>query len=187
MPQNDIDKILEDIKKRRERAQASQTAKPAVEPEKPAAPVITEEKPVSAPVIETRISEKDKATLSRFINNTPEPQPESFASAELDTQFENTDYVSKKSEDYIDENFMKFFTQSVIVTKTPEETEGVQVKRKKGGFFKRKYITDSLSLNIETLEEEEEKVKSVIAKTYAYYFKHTDKLPLEFKNLLNKF
>ena len=159
MPQNDIDKILEDIKKRRERAQASQTAKPAVEPEKPAAPVITEEKPVSAPVIETRISEKDKATLSRFINNTPEPHPESFASAELDTQFENTDYVSKKSEDYIDENFMKFFTQSVIVTKTPEETEGVQVKRKKGGFFKRKYITDSLSLNIETLEEEEEKRK----------------------------
>ncbi|MBP0980501.1 MAG: hypothetical protein J6Q18_02950, partial [Oscillospiraceae bacterium] len=54
---------------------------------------------------------------------------------------------------------MKFFTQSVIVTKSPEETSELQVKRKKGGFFKRKYITDSLSLNIETLEEEEEKRK----------------------------
>ena len=48
----------------------------------------------------------------------------------------------------------------------------------------RAFLFDSV---YKLVAEEEEKVKSVIAKTYAYYFKHTDKLPLEFKNLLNNY
>ena len=154
MPQSDIDKILAELKQRKAQ---SQTA-PAVKETAPVqAPVQEkqEEKPVTPPVPENRMSEKDRNTLSRFINSSAEEETDT----ELDAQFENTEYVSKKSEDYIDENFMKFFTQSVIVTKSPEETNNLQVKRKKGGFFKRKYITDSLSLNIESLEEEEEKKK----------------------------
>lgn len=170
MPQSDIDKILEEIKLRRQQTQTVPTATAVIEPEnKPADE--TPRQNIPAPQKQSRISEKDKATLSRFINNTeqpekkqaepvqPQPKQQSFVSEELDAQFADTEYVSKKSEDYIDENFMKFFTQSVIVTKSPEETSELQVKRKKGGFFKRKYITDSLSLNIETLEEEEEKRK----------------------------
>ena len=160
MPQSDIDKILADIKKRKEQSQASQpvTQQTAV--------AVADRQPETetAPVKNNRISEKDKEKLSQFINSSPAPKTsETLRPAEeieLDTQFATTDYVSKKSEDYIDENFMNFFTQSVIVTKSPEETQQLQVKRKKGGFFKRKYITDSLSLNIETLEEEEEKKKT---------------------------
>lgn len=165
MPQSDIDKILAEIKQRKELSQASQPAADAPQPHTAVAVATQPEetRPESAPQKHSRISEKDKAMLSRFINSSAEnekpqadPQP-AAEDGELDAQFENTEYVSKKSEDYIDENFMKFFTQSVIVTKSPEETSNLQVKRKKGGFFKRKYITDSLSLNIETLEEEEEK------------------------------
>ncbi|MBR4036369.1 MAG: hypothetical protein IKJ05_06550 [Oscillospiraceae bacterium] len=164
MPQSDIDKILADIKKRKERSQAAQTVKQSPQQTESAVAVAVRQKdpqPESAPQTHSRISEKDKAMLSRFINSSAEPEEKTAVlpveDSELDAQFENPEYVSKKSEDYIDENFMKFFTQSVIVTKTPEETANLQVKRKKGGFFKRKYITDSLSLNIETLEEEEEK------------------------------
>ena len=170
MPQSDIDKILEEIKLRRQQTQTVPTATAVIEPENKPADQSPRQN-IPAPQKQSRISEKDKATLSRFINNTeqpekkqaepvqPQPKQQSFVSEELDAQFADTEYVSKKSEDYIDENFMKFFTQSVIVTKSPEETSELQVKRKKGGFFKRKYITDSLSLNIETLEEEEEKRK----------------------------
>ncbi|MBR5805834.1 MAG: hypothetical protein IKY30_03560 [Oscillospiraceae bacterium] len=162
MPQSDIDKILADIKKRKEQSQASQSA-----PQQSAVAVAVQQPDTqteSAAVKNSRISEKDKEKLSRFINSSPAQKADAPVPAaeeiELDTQFATTDYVSKKSEDYIDENFMNFFTQSVIVTKSPEETQQLQVKRKKGGFFKRKYITDSLSLNIETLEEEEEKRKT---------------------------
>ena len=169
MPQPDIDKILAEIKRKKERSQTAASAQGvsqrtntavavAVQPEE------TETQPKQQ--AKSRISEKDKAMLSRFINSSRQPEKPAAEREELqqlsddtrlDASFENTEYVSKKSEDYIDENFMKFFTQSVIVTKSPEETGNLQIKRKKGGFFKRKYITDSLSLNIETLEEEEEK------------------------------
>lgn len=162
MPQSDIDKILEDIKKRRQQSQAQQ---PVQSPQRTAVAVAPhpETEAESADVKHSGISEKDKAMLSRFINSSSDekiPEPESDQSDnELDTTYSDEGYVSKKSEDYIDENFMNFFTQSVIVTKSPQETSELQVKRKKGGFFKRRYITDSLSLNIESLEEEEEKRK----------------------------
>ena len=163
MPQPDIDKILAEIKRKKERSQTAASAQGvsqrtntavavAVQPEE------TETQPKQQ--AKSRISEKDKAMLSRFINSSRQPEKPAAEREELqqlsddtrlDASFENTEYVSKKSEDYIDENFMKFFTQSVIVTKSPEETGNLQIKRKKGGFFKRKYITDSLSLNIETM------------------------------------
>ena len=161
MPQSDIDKILADIKKRKEQSQASQpvTQQTAV--------AVADRQPETetAPVKNNRISEKDKEKLSQFINSSPAPKTsETLRPAEeieLDTQFATTDYVSKKSEDYIDENFMNFFTQSVIVTKSPEETQQLQVKRKKGGFFKRKYITDSLSLNNSGRRGRKEKDKEI--------------------------
>lgn len=47
---------------------------------------------------------------------------------------------------YVDDKFVDFFTQSIAVIK--DDTPQVKVKRKKNIFFKKKYITDSLTLNI---------------------------------------
>ena len=173
MPQNDIDKILEELKQRREKSQPVQTAK--AESEKPLA-VEAPQPEAEKPAPESKISDKDKATLSRFINKTEEPAPQPVP--QLDTKYDDSQYISKKSEDYIDENFMNFFTQSVIVTKTPEETSNLQVKRKKGGFFKRKYITDSLSLNLEALEQEEKERESKAAKRQRRKAEITKDMPL---------
>ena len=155
MPQSDIDKILAEVRKRKEQSQNTPAAEKAAPVQQAVAVKKTEQQPAILPEPENRMSEKDKNTLSRFINSSAKDEKDD----ELDARFEDTEYVSKKSEDYIDENFMKFFTQSVIVTKSPEETSELQVKRKKNSFFKRKYITDSLSLNIENLEAEEESKK----------------------------
>ncbi len=155
MPQSDIDKILAEVRKRKEQSQNTQAAEKAAPVQQAAAVKKAEQQPAIPTEPENRMSEKDKNTLSRFINSSAKEEKDD----ELDARFEDTEYVSKKSEDYIDENFMKFFTQSVIVTKSPEETSELQVKRKKNNFFKRKYITDSLSLNIENLEAEEENKK----------------------------
>ena len=156
MAQSDIDKILEDIKRRKEQsAQSTRSAAPAPAEEKPApaAESAVPEEPAavksSAPV-ESALSEDSKRALASFIKGSPEEEDVP------DTAFSEPDYVSKKSEDYIDENFMHFFTQSVIVTKAPEETGNVQIKRKKNNPFKRKYITDSLSLNMENMDDEED-------------------------------
>ena len=183
MPQNDIDKILEEIKKRKEQSQSAQTV---TTEQKTTEPVAVESAPQEEPAPqphekatpqpESRISEKDKATLSRFINKAPEHVTQT--SVELDTDFGSGEFISKKSEDYIDENFMNFFTQSVIVTKTPDETAGLQVKRKKGSWFKRKYITDSLSLNIEALEEEEKALEEKAAKRQRRKAEITKDIPL---------
>ncbi len=177
MAQSDIDKILEDIRKRKERTGHKPVAE---QPQQPSAEAEPAEQPKIQPraeVKEDTISESGRQALSAFMNNT---LPEDNAGEEkLDAEFENPEYVSKKSEDYIDENFVKFFTQSVIVTKTPEETGQVQIKRKKGGFFKRKYITDSLSLNIDNLEEKEEEVEEKPSLFRKREKKHTaDNMPI---------
>ena len=132
MPQSDIDKILEDIRKRKERS----GRKPASDIPAEQAVAVTQPEPGKhqrPEVKEDTISESGRRALSAFMNNSLPSEDKS--DEKLDAEFEDSEYVSKKSEDYIDENFVKFFTQFVIVTKAPEETGQVQVKRKKGGFF----------------------------------------------------
>ncbi len=148
MAQSDIDKILEDIKKRKEQSQTNSTLQSTKENETSSTPLIKEHENTQE---EKHISDEGKKLLSQFINEEKAEKPE------FDKEFDENEYESKKSEDYIDENFMNFFTQSVIVTKTPEQTSEMKIKRKKSGFFKRKYVTDSLSLNIDALKEQEEK------------------------------
>ncbi len=152
MANTDIDKILRDIKRRKEQSgsPAGAAVKVIDKPEKPQ----PENPPVEKEEIQhSNISESGKQTLSDFINNSmPKDDDNDF-----DRHFDELDYVSKKSEDYIDEGFMEFFTTSVIVTKAPDRTEKPNIKRKKNGLFRRGYVTDSLSLNIEKLEEEENK------------------------------
>ena len=62
--------------------------------------------------------------------------------------------VKKDAQTIVDDKFVSFFTQSIAV---PKETSDkpVTIKKKKHGFFKHKYITDSLSLSID--EEDMEK------------------------------
>ena len=70
--------------------------------------------------------------------------------------------VNVNAASYVDEKFVDFFTTSVAVPKTPSTTE-ILVKRKKGGFFHKKYITDSLTLSIP--QEEVDKRQQKVVKT----------------------
>ncbi len=179
MAEKDIDKILRDIKKRKEMSQQA-----AVKPEVKQQEQSKTEDVTTAFQRETAkadnsaaekahggLSDRGKQTLADFINNS---LPENDGQ---DTFFGEIDAAGKKSEDYIDENFMNFFTSSVIVTKGPGETKGLNIKRKKGSFLRRGYVTDSLSLNIEKLEDEEkkraEKEKRRLEKEAAKAVKHT--------------
>lgn len=154
MEQRDIDKILEDIKKRKRQSEQRRVAAVSAEIKSdkgdreikiPVQPV-EKPKPAEKPNVEKEVIERDKKVLSGFLNGDDDGD---FAA-----------HTAKKSEDYIDENFKNFFTQSVIVTKTPEQTSNVDIKRKKG-FFKRKYVTDSLSLKTPVQDEESTKPKIV--------------------------
>lgn len=139
MSQLDIDKLLEDIRNEKKKNETNTSN-------------LVEEKNIS-PVTkndEEKISDKDKKTLSNFLNGKDKKSEDS---EKEDVPVLEEQYSSKTSEDYMDENFMKFFTQSVIVTKTPEETGEIKIKKKKSGFFRKKYITDSLTLNVDALEE----------------------------------
>ena len=136
MAQSDIDKILAEIKRNKEKSADGVQQQKSMPPKS------------DTPQQPAEISADSRQALQQFINDDNSREDE-----ELDAEFPVEEYVSKKSEDYIDENFMNFFTQSVIVTKSPEKIGNVNVKRKKIGFFKRRYITDSLSLNIEQLQE----------------------------------
>ena len=75
---------------------------------------------------------------------------------------------------YVDEKFVDFFTQSIAVPKPePKRTTGeIVVKRKKLGFFKKKYITDSLSLSIpqEEIDKRQQKVAKPSTQEFAKNF-----------------
>ena len=92
MPQNDIDKILEELKMRKAKAQS---AKPVDVPQ-PVKETPIADKPVETVKKDVRISEKDKETLSRFINKSSEPEPEDHI--QLVTVPDQNQYTSKKSD-----------------------------------------------------------------------------------------
>ncbi len=160
MANTDIDKILRDIKRRKELSRNTGPVTISAENTEPAEDKA--ERTVETAVVPQEkgkegqsragLSEKSKQTLSDFINNSMEKQPD------RDDVFAVSENISKKSEDYIDDGFMEFFTSSVIVTKNPEHTGKLDIKRKKNGLFRRGYVTDSLSLNMEKLEDEEKKL-----------------------------
>ena len=72
----------------------------------------------------------------------------------------NRNTVSITAASYVDEKFVDFFTTTVAVEREP--TSEIIVKRKKGGFFRKKYITDSLTLSIP--QEEVDKRQQKVAK-----------------------
>ncbi|MBQ6928759.1 MAG: hypothetical protein IJN27_00430 [Oscillospiraceae bacterium] len=81
---------------------------------------------------------------------------------EVDENLESRDRnkVSVTAASYVDEKFVDFFTTTVAVERQP--TSEIIVKRKKGGFFRKKYITDSLTLSIP--QEEVDKRQQKVAK-----------------------
>ena len=76
----------------------------------------------------------------------------------LDEKNRNT--VSITAASYVDDKFVDFFTTTVAVERQP--TSEIVVKRKKSGFFRKKYITDSLTLSIP--QEEVDKHQQKVAK-----------------------
>ena len=76
----------------------------------------------------------------------------------LDGKSKNTVNITAAS--YVDEKFVDFFTTTVAVERQP--TSEIVVRRKKGGFFRKKYITDSLTLSIP--QEEVDKRQQKVAK-----------------------
>ena len=76
----------------------------------------------------------------------------------LDERNKNTVNITAAS--YVDDKFVNFFTTTVAVERQP--TSEILVKRRKGGFFRKKYITDSLTLSIP--QEEVDKRQQKVAK-----------------------
>ena len=138
LPQNDIDKILEELKARRQRSKTvSDTA-----PQPVSKPEPDVEKQAEETVKEVQISEKDKATLSRFINNTDKDSaPVSSDSGQLDTQFEKDGYVSKIDSVY-SESMVEHFTDRMKVYKVKSGFEFL-----KAFDFKLNYLKSDKNLN----------------------------------------
>lgn len=183
----DIDKILQDIKSRQggttpassgvsqsrlqeiikaETAAKSSTAvhTPLQNTEKPSVEV-TEQKTVSADANRNTAHEIESEFLSKLATALKENPAVSDLVEEQPVMVEDgkpEKPVSVTAASYVDEKFVDFFTQSIAVPKAPSTTE-IIVKRKKHGFFKKKYITDSLSLSIP--QEEIDKRQQKVAKT----------------------
>ena len=186
----DIDKILQDIKSRQGAAQpaaapstASQSrlqdiikaetaaksgAVSASQPQQSDAkpPVeIKEQKTVSADANRNTAHEIENEFLSKLATALKENPAVSDLVEDEPAPIENgkpEKPVSVTAASYVDDKFVDFFTQSIAVQR-PESTSEIVIKRKKHGFFKKKYITDSLSLSIP--QEEIDKRQQKVAKT----------------------
>ena len=178
----DIDKILKDIKSRQGTA-ATPVVKPVdtdrlkeiIKAETAAKAVVSDS---VAPKAVAPVEVKETKTVTADVTRNTAPIENEFLS-KLATALKENPAVSDLVEDqpapmedgkpeksinvtaasYVDDKFVDFFTQSIAVPKAPSSTE-IIVKRKKHGFFKKKYITDSLSLSIPQEEIDKRQHKS---------------------------
>ena len=193
----DIDKILKDIKNR-QGATASSAVKPAdtdrlkeiIKAETAAKATVSES---VAPKTVAPVEVKETKTVTADANRNTAPIENEFLS-KLATALKENPAVSDLVEDqpaviedgkpeksinvtaasYVDDKFVDFFTQSIAVPKAPSTTE-IIVKRKKHGFFKKKYITDSLSLSIPQEEIDKRQHKSSTAELSRDFLKNAAK------------
>ncbi|MBP1570403.1 MAG: hypothetical protein J6C76_00715 [Oscillospiraceae bacterium] len=186
----DIDKILQDIKSRQGAAQPA--AAPSTASQSRLQDIIKAETAaksgaVSAPQSQQSdakppVEIKEQKTVSADANRNTAHEIENEFLSKLATALKENPAVSDLVEDepapiedgkpekpvsvtaasYVDDKFVDFFTQSIAVQR-PESTSEIVIKRKKHGFFKKKYITDSLSLSIP--QEEIDKRQQKVAKT----------------------
>ena len=168
----DVDKILEELRRKRRGSVATGNVRP--EPElREKAPSVDVDALLSSLSSSAKGSsaepaeQAEAAVKSEDKSGGPEREPETaesdrteesrakkvFEVREPKEVKEPEGITGKRSEDYIDDEFKRFFTQSVIITKSPEETN-VDVRKKRRGLFRKKYVTDSLSLNLNMIEED---------------------------------
>ncbi|MBR5252117.1 MAG: hypothetical protein IKV52_04780 [Oscillospiraceae bacterium] len=121
-------------------------------------PEIKEEKTASSTITAGPDHEIENEFLSKLataLKDSPKTEPSSVPAAE-----KRAKPVSVNAATYVDEKFVDFFTQTVAVPKQAQPSREIVVKQKKRGFFKKKYITDSLSLSIpqEEIDRHQQKV-----------------------------
>ncbi len=140
----DIDSILESIKKRKEERGINDS------------PISSEKK------IDVKPTTKEASTSVLTATN---PALETFLNTETKKVAEKKEEVIEETLSKQDDEFKDFFTITVAVTKQPKELE-VNTGKKKSSFFKKKYVTDSLSLNLpdEYFFEDENKDKKLSKK-----------------------
>ncbi len=144
----EIDSILENIKKRKEERGITSSS-------------ISSGEDLSAQILAKKALRETKATTDD--STDANPALETFLKQESTPSNLNPSNDDKKEE--ADDKFSEFFTKTVAVTKTPEQLV-VESKKRQAGFFKKKYITDSLSLNLpdEYFFEDENADKKTIKK-----------------------
>lgn len=186
----DIDKILQDIKSRQ--GAAKPAAAPSAASQSRLQDIIKAETAAKSGAVcapqsqqsETKppVEIKEQKTVSADANRNTAHEIENEFLSKLATALKENPAVSDLVEDepapiedgkpekpvsvtaasYVDDKFVDFFTQSIAVQR-PESTSEIVIKHKKHGFFKKKYITDSLSLSIP--QEEIDKRQQKVAKT----------------------
>ena len=186
----DIDKILQDLKSRQ--GAAKPAAAPSAASQSRLQDIIKAETAAKSGAVcapqsqqsETKppVEIKEQKTVSADANRNTAHEIENEFLSKLATALKENPAVSDLVEDepapiedgkpekpvsvtaasYVDDKFVDFFTQSIAVQR-PESTSEIVIKRKKHGFFKKKYITDSLSLSIP--QEEIDKRQQKVAKT----------------------
>jgi hypothetical protein len=161
----DVDKILEELKEKRKKENENSAGdtlpvKDEESENKPKKEITNKEKYPDSPVPAMADGDSGRLNLEPAEvgkNDMVVDRQEGTITQNGEKINEDTAEV-KRSEDYLDDEFKKFFTQSVIITKSPQQVDGVEIKRKKRSFFRKKYITDSLSLNIDQVEETTRKI-----------------------------
>ncbi len=186
----DIDKILQDIKSRQ--GAAKPAAAPSAASQSRLQDIIKAETAAKSGAVcapqsqqsdaKPPVEIKEQKTVSVDANRNTAHEIENEFLSKLATALKENPAVSDLVEDepapiedgkpekpvsvtaasYVDDKFVDFFTQSIAVQR-PESTSEIVIKRKKHGFFKKKYITDSLSLSIP--QEEIDKRQQKVAKT----------------------
>lgn len=144
--------------------QAQQTVKETVEAvQSRIPPEIKEEKPASSTITAGPAQQIENEFLSQLqaaLKENPKVADLVETVPPTPADEKHGKAVNVKAATYVDEKFVDFFTQTVAVPKQAETSREVVVKRKKRGFFKKKYITDSLSLSIpqEEIDRHQQKV-----------------------------
>lgn len=131
---------------------AASTAKDAETPDKSAAgqpKTAAGAKPASDTPYKAQSGEIESEFLSKLAGALKENPAVSSLVEEVDENLEekSKNTVNITAASYVDEKFVDFFTTSVAVPKAPPTSE-ILIKRKTSGFFRKKYITDSLTLSI---------------------------------------
>ncbi|MEG2929418.1 MAG: hypothetical protein RR846_07685 [Oscillospiraceae bacterium] len=104
------------------------------------------------------VQQRDNA----FVKPSPAAQNNFSDKTALEKTSDEIRHEQSTAEKLVDDKFVDFFTQSIVVPHQP--TQNVTVRHKKHGFFKKKYITDSLSLALPEEDVKKAEKSGIFAK-----------------------